>query len=344
MVGNVSAVDIEAFQALLGPTGQALLAEAADADLSEAGLLATASRLRSRHPAELVGAALTQLRLRARARDKFGPDAALMYFTPAGLEQSTRSSVAAHRARRFAAHLGGRSLPVHAPVHSPVDSPVHADVPAPRESLLQPVSEPVCEPVVLRPAFEPISEPVFEPASESVLEPALEPALEPVFGPGVLELCCGIGADLVARARAGCPGEGVELDPLTAAVARANLEALGLTGLATVRQGDATRQDPSGYAAVFADPGRRNARGRVFDPRAYEPPLDVLLELARRAPAACLKVAPGIPYEAIPADAEAEWISDRGEVKEAALWLGGLNGLDGSAGRGGPDAPGAATG
>jgi SAM-dependent methyltransferase len=267
VVDNVAAVDIEGFQALLTPAGQEVLAEAAAADLSEAGLLATATRLRSRHPAGLVAAALTQVRLRARGRDKFGPDAGRMYFTPAGLEQSTRWSVAAHRARRFAAHPDGRR---------------------------------------------------------------------------VLDLCCGIGADLVARGRAGCPGEGVEIDPLTVAVARANVAALGLSGLVTVREGDAARQDPAGHAAVFADPGRRTARGRVFDPRAYEPPLDVLLDLVRRAPAGCLKVAPGIPYEAIPADAEAEWISDHGEVKEAALWLGALSGPGGFPGPAGtaPGGPG----
>src|SRR5258708_40064691 len=60
MVSNVADVDIEGFQALLTPIGQAILAEAADADVSEAGLLTTASRLRSRHPAGLVAAALTQ--------------------------------------------------------------------------------------------------------------------------------------------------------------------------------------------------------------------------------------------------------------------------------------------
>ncbi|MGI8328591.1 THUMP-like domain-containing protein [Actinomadura scrupuli] len=337
MVGNVAAVDIEGFQALLGRTGQAILAEAADADLSEAGLLATASRLRSRHPADLVAAALTQLRLRARARDKFGPDAARMYFTPAGLEQSTRSSVAAHRARRFAAHLG--TLSAHGPAGAPPAR--RPRLPHPRRPDLELTGpEPELE---LEPAWGPGLEPVPQPGPRAGSAPLLGSVPEPLWAPAsearVLELCCGIGADLVARARAGCPGDGVELDPLTAAVARANLDALGLAGPATVREGDAARQDPAGYAAVFADPGRRNARGRVFDPRAYEPPLDVLLALARRAPAACLKVAPGIPYEAIPADAEAEWISDRGEVKEAALWLGGLSGLDGSAGRGGSDAP-----
>ncbi|GAA4482994.1 class I SAM-dependent methyltransferase [Actinoallomurus oryzae] len=245
-------MDIAAFEGLLTPGGQALLGETGAADVSEGALLATASRLRARHPPELVGAALTQVRLRQRARAKFGADADRMYFTPAGLEQATRASVARHRARRFAAHLEGAG--------------------------------------------------------------------------SVLDLGCGIGGDLVARGRAGCHGLGVDLDPLTAAVARANVAAFGLEGSASVRAGDAVAQDPARHAAVFADPGRRTSRGRVFDPEAYEPPLTTVLGLARTAPAGCVKVAPGIPHDAVPEGAEAEWISDGGEVKEAALWLGGLSG------------------
>ncbi|MFG2002655.1 SAM-dependent methyltransferase [Spirillospora sp. NPDC048911] len=244
-------MDIAAFSNLLTPSGQAVLAEAAGADLSENGLITTASRLREHHHADLVAAALTQVRLRERARAKFGEDAARMYFTPAGLEQSTRASVAAYRARRFATSVSSAST---------------------------------------------------------------------------LELGCGIGGDLIARARAGLRGVGVELDPLTAAVARANVAAFGLGELASVREGDATREDPGGYGTVFADPGRRTARGRVFDPRSYEPPLDTVLELAGQVGGACVKVAPGIPHEAVPAGAEAEWISVGGEVKEAALWLGDLAG------------------
>lgn len=43
---------------------------------------------------------------------------------------------------------------------------------------------------------------------------------------------------------------------------------------------------------------------------------------ALAAPRAALKIAPGVPHEAIPAEAEAEWISDGGDVKEAVLWFG----------------------
>ncbi|WP_223881317.1 class I SAM-dependent methyltransferase [Nesterenkonia ebinurensis] len=52
-------------------------------------------------PAETVAAVLTQLRLRARAKTKFGEFAARMLFTEAGLQQSTRLPVAARHARRF---------------------------------------------------------------------------------------------------------------------------------------------------------------------------------------------------------------------------------------------------
>ncbi|MFE4048501.1 MULTISPECIES: class I SAM-dependent methyltransferase [Streptomyces] len=231
---------------LLTPEGRALLDEVRDTD--PARELAVATRLRREHPADLVSAALGQARLRQRAVAKFGAeDARRMFFTPNGVEQSTRASVAAYRARRF------RELGV--------------------------VS--------------------------------------------VADLCCGIGGDAIALARAGIRVLAVDRDPLTAAAARANADALGLADLIEVRQADVTEVDTAGHDAVFVDPARRGGRGRIFDPEAYSPPLSWAVEAARAAPrAAALKVAPGIPHEAVPADAEAEWISDGGDVKEAVLWFG----------------------
>ncbi|MGK5546411.1 THUMP-like domain-containing protein [Streptomyces sp. URMC 127] len=209
--------------------------------------LATATRLRRDHPAELVSAALGMARLRQRAVAKFGAeDAYRMFFTPNGVEQSTRRSVADYRAARFAA-LGVRS---------------------------------------------------------------------------VADLCCGIGGDAIALARLGIRVLAVDRDPLTCAVARANAEALGLAELIEVRCADVTETGTAGYDAVFVDPARRGGRGRIFDPEAYSPPLSWAIEAARRAPHAALKIAPGVPHEAIPDDAEAEWISDGGDVKEAVLWFG----------------------
>jgi hypothetical protein len=115
-------------------------------------------------------------------------------------------------------------------------------------------------------------------------------------------------------------------------VARANAGALGVADAVEVRCADVTevmdgtQVAAAGFDAVFVDPARRTARGRTFDPQAYSPPLSWALTAARAAPYAAVKVAPGIPHEAVPADAEAEWVSDRGEVKEAALWFGTVPG------------------
>ncbi|MET9426883.1 methyltransferase domain-containing protein [Streptomyces sp. NPDC003036] len=237
--------DLAAFSALLTDEGQALLAALRDYDPSQE--LAVASRLRRDHPADLVTAALAQARLRQRAVAKFGAsDAYRMYFTPNGVEQSTRASVGAHRAARF------RELGVR----------------------------------------------------------------------GVADLCCGIGGDAIALARAGIRVLAVDRDPLTAETARANAEALDLADLIEVRCADVTEVDTSAYDAVFVDPARRGGRGRVFDPEAYSPPLSWAVGTALEAPRAALKIAPGIPHETVPPEAEAEWISDGGDVKEAVLWFG----------------------
>jgi SAM-dependent methyltransferase len=101
------AVDPESFQRLLEPEGQRLLASLPAYDGARALAVATAAR-EAGHDEALVSTALTQSRLRARARAKFGADADRLYFTADGLEQATRSLVAAHRATRFAQADVGR--------------------------------------------------------------------------------------------------------------------------------------------------------------------------------------------------------------------------------------------
>jgi hypothetical protein len=232
------------FIALLSPPGTAVLA-AACAAYRPGGELALVSRLRRSYDASLVTAAVTQASLRYRGAAKFGADAAQMYFTPDGLEQATRSTVAAHRATRLTSTLPGAT---------------------------------------------------------------------------VVDLGCGIGGDLIAMSRAGLRVAGVDRDALTVAVAIANLSGLGLAGSVTV--GDAVDADVAPYDVVFADPARRADGRRVFDIDAYSPPWSYVTGLL--AGAACVKVAPGIPHSAVPDGVEAEWVSDRGEVKEAALWSGPL--------------------
>jgi SAM-dependent methyltransferase len=195
-------------------------------------------------PSALLAVALTQADLRARAVAKFGDLAASMYFTPDGLEQATRLSVATHRAARLSA-----------------------------------------------------------------------------FGTStVVDLGCGIGGDLLAFARAGITAAGVDNDPVRVAVASANLAALGLPGAVGVA--DALDVDIRPFDVAFADPARRTGRGRTFAHNTWTPPWSFVESLL--AGEACVKTAPGIPHDVVPAGVEAEWVSDEGEVKEAALWGGRL--------------------
>ncbi|MET7332489.1 class I SAM-dependent methyltransferase [Nonomuraea sp. NPDC005650] len=268
-------MDLDAFDELLTPRGQRALAEARE--LVGTDPVAAATRLRRTYDAALTSAALTQAGLRERGRAKFGEDAERMYFTPHGLEQSTRMEVADHRARRL---TGG--MWTSTPGRAPAQGLMSTDAP-PR---------------------------------------GLGGARAVRHGLRVVDACCGIGGDLLALARAGCTVDAVDADPLTVAVARANADAFGLGDRVTVSLGDAAEVRPEEYDVLFADPARRTGRGRTFDPMAYSPPWPVVLDLVARASRACVKVAPGIPYEFIPGDAEAEWVSYKGEVKEAVLWTG----------------------
>lgn len=136
----------------------------------------------------------------------------------------------------------------------------------------------------------------------------------------LIDLGCGIGGDLMAAAATDVVCAGVDLDPVRVEVARANLGALGLPGAVMVA--DATEIDVAPFDVVFVDPARRSGRGRTFDPADWTPPWPLVEALLRRD--SCAKVAPGIPHDLVPSGVEAEWVSDAGEVKEAALWSGRL--------------------
>jgi hypothetical protein len=120
----------------------------------------------------------------------------------------------------------------------------------------------------------------------------------------------------VAFAEAGLTVAGVDLDPVRAAVAEANLAALGLPGAVGVA--DATSVDVSGFGVAFADPARRSGRGRTFSVTDWTPPWSFVEGLLTGR--AVVKTAPGLPHELVPVGVEAEWVSESGEVKEAALW------------------------
>lgn len=171
----------------------------------------------------------------------------------------------------------------------------------------------------------------------------------------VADLGCGIGSDTAVYAAARGSAVAVELDPLTASFAAANL---AFCPRARVYSGDVTAYDPAnavGAAAplvdgagaspaiLWLDPARRELRGakkaqteRLFDPEAFSPPFSFVLTLARTGVPMGVKLGPGFPHEGIPSPediaseanptprVEAEWIQSEGSLAELVLWFNAL--------------------
>lgn len=85
----------------------ALLEQIGDYTEAQSTPAAVAALRKAGHSPELVSAALSQARLRSKARAKFGEFADRMLFTEAGLEQASRLRVAAVHAARFRSRVTG---------------------------------------------------------------------------------------------------------------------------------------------------------------------------------------------------------------------------------------------
>lgn len=140
----------------------------------------------------------------------------------------------------------------------------------------------------------------------------------------VADLGCGIGGDTIALAAAGARVIAVDRDPVRLALAQANVTALGLRERVTFLERDLLREPPPPAQALFCDPARRTGERRVFDPNLFQPPLSHVLGWRQQTPALTVKLAPGIDLAWAPAEAEVEFVSLDGELKEAVLWCGPL--------------------
>lgn len=142
-----------------------------------------------------------------------------------------------------------------------------------------------------------------------------------VAGKSVVDVGCGIGADTIALARAGCNVTALEIDPVRVAMARHNLQVLGLSG--RVLHHDATEGIPSGFDVAFFDPARRDEQGkRIFNLDDYQPPLHIIHDWDVEQ--IMVKLSPGVDLAQLQQYAPAgsvEFISVDGDLKEAVLHL-----------------------
>lgn len=142
----------------------------------------------------------------------------------------------------------------------------------------------------------------------------------------VADLGCGLGAESLAFLRAGLNVRAVEIDPLTANFARHNLGLEASADRFEVLTGDASEIGAGSADAIFLDPARRTAghrdTKRLNSADDYSPSLDFAFTAAREATSGGVKLGPGFERELIPEDAEAQWVSDGGQLVEMGLWFG----------------------
>ncbi len=144
----------------------------------------------------------------------------------------------------------------------------------------------------------------------------------------IADLGCGIGGD--ALALTGTANVlGIDLDWMRLAMARENVHAYGHEGRFLPLQADLNTLLPLEVDAFFFDPGRRDEHGRrIHSVHKYRPPLNLITTWRDQVAHAGVKISPGVDYAQLPDktqdEADVEFISLSGDVKECVLWYGDL--------------------
>jgi hypothetical protein len=141
----------------------------------------------------------------------------------------------------------------------------------------------------------------------------------------VLDLCCGIGGDLLSLADRG-PATGIDLDPASLVVAAANLRLTNRqSSSSSVQLTDASQAPIATAAAWHCDPDRRTTGRRTTTLEYFSPPLEALDQLLKQQPSAAIKLAPATQVpEAWAARGELQWLGSRGECRQQVAWFGAL--------------------
>ena len=294
----------DAWQWLASTQGLATLEHAADIQAVSGAAGANVALRREGLPPDRVAALLKQVDLRARAVRKFGPTAARLLFTPAGLEQATRCTVADARAARLA--KTGRAA-ARKSDEGPRGAGGGTERRDTREATGHPqltVADLGCgiggEAMALLRAGIAVEAVEIDPLTATFADHNLHEAW--------------------TEARQRFPS-------LPAPVVHT-------ADVAEVVPALADRVD-----AVIFDPARRTSghrETRRVSPDAYSPPLDLVWRILAQT-GGVVKLGPGFPHEAIPgwgADLppsphagahlplESQWVSVDGAVVELAVWVG----------------------
>lgn len=140
----------------------------------------------------------------------------------------------------------------------------------------------------------------------------------------IIDLGCGIGGDALALASK-ADVIAVDRNLVRLKLARHNARVYGRADHFYPLLADLQELPPIPGQALFFDPARRDDRGRRLKSVVlYQPPLSLINHWRAQIPHAAVKISPGVDYDELPAEAETEFISLSGALKEAVLWYGDL--------------------
>ncbi|WP_160115362.1 class I SAM-dependent methyltransferase [Varibaculum vaginae] len=138
----------------------------------------------------------------------------------------------------------------------------------------------------------------------------------------IMDLGCGIGSDSMELASLCQDFVAVDISPAAATCA-----AINLCEVPSAKVLCESAENITSYKtlpALFVDPARRTAKGRVLSPNSWSPSLRKVLEWGKQAPNLAVKMAPGIDLSYLPDGYHAQWVSIDGDLVECTLYSAGL--------------------
>ena len=133
----------------------------------------------------------------------------------------------------------------------------------------------------------------------------------------IVDLCCGIGGDLLHLSD---KATGVDIDPLRCWMAKQN------TGK-EVSCEDVREFRGVANATILLDPSRRDATGKRLDLDNMQPNIAEVQTISANAVGGCVKLSPAIECEDVAGIGdcrEVEFIEDRGRVTQGIVWFNSL--------------------
>ena len=135
----------------------------------------------------------------------------------------------------------------------------------------------------------------------------------------VVDLCCGVGGDLMALAKV-TQATGVDADPIACLLAQENSNINQVQVQVVKALAESHVLDPECW--IHIDPDRRAAERRTSNLDYFSPPAGYLEDLVQRHPNCGIKLAPATRLPAHWRPQEIQWLGDRKECKQQLAWFG----------------------